>query len=534
MSAFDSESGLQKFVAIIGLFLSVAILGIFLATDSFAVFYFALGTAWLFLLPYHAKLATSIATAAYGSALILPYIPGRPFLWEFAALLGFSGLVITIAMRQHDRKAAETFRRMPWLFIGAALYCLALLVIMKQRGFGFRVLGSEQFGGRFYFQQLTCAIFPLLFTLSPVSERGLVKLLLLQQALAATYLVSDFAFSIAPEELFFLLRFFELSGDALTFEAQAMNLGLRRYQSLYIVGIAGIWLLLYRFRLSYFLSKGFMGPTWLLLGLFALGLMSGHRYLVLISSLTILIAGFAQKLYSPRNITIAALVGILGISFLYAFASSLPLTMQRAASVLPGIDIHSAARTDAEGTFITRRILREIGWTMVPDYLWLGRGFGHDSNDYSLSWDPTAITLHVNQGRFYNGFIGLLINTGLPGTIAMFLFLGSGTMLALRILRTIRQQGCDDMFLRMCSVLGSLWMANLVAFLFLHGDSEYALKTFALQAGVLIACERNLIARAKAAEAVQAEEAAAQAAAAEEESEEATVAPPRLSPGFSL
>ena len=130
---------------------------------------------------------------------------------------------------------------------------------------------------------------------------------------------------------------------------------------------------------------------------------------------------------------------------------------------------------------------------MIPQYLWVGRGFGQSGQgDHSLKWDPTAITYHINQGRFYNGFIGLMVNTGLFGTCFMLLFLFAGSVAAIKVIFHLREHGVDDEFSRVSCIVACLWMANVVAFIALHGDSEYAMKTFSLQAGLLIACQYML------------------------------------------
>jgi O-antigen ligase len=130
---------------------------------------------------------------------------------------------------------------------------------------------------------------------------------------------------------------------------------------------------------------------------------------------------------------------------------------------------------------------------MIPDHLWLGRGFGQDAlGDYSLFWDPTQVQYHVNQGRFFNGMVGLLVNTGLLGTFMMLLFLFSGTLLAFKVMRILREYGCEDDFARIASIITGLWMANAIGFILLHGDSEYAMKTFSLQAGLLLICHYHL------------------------------------------
>jgi hypothetical protein len=105
------------------------------------------------------------------------------------------------------------------------------------------------------------------------------------------------------------------------------------------------------------------------------------------------------------------------------------------------------------------------------------------------------VTIHVNQGRFYNGFIGLMVNTGLFGTIFMGVFLISGSMLAWRLIKYLRIYGVEDNFSRMTCIVAGTWMANIIAFFIFHGDAEYAMKTFSLQAGMLLACRRNLLER---------------------------------------
>jgi hypothetical protein len=74
----------------------------------------------------------------------------------------------------------------------------------------------------------------------------------------------------------------------------------------------------------------------------------------------------------------------------------------------------------------------------------------------------------------------------------MLLFLVSGSVVATKVILHLRKHGVDDDFSRVSCIIACLWMANVVAFIFLHGDSEYAMKTFSLQAGLLITCQYML------------------------------------------
>lgn len=482
-------------------------LGFLLASNQILVVLSVGGLAWLLLLPYHSKLAVYLSIATFSSALIVPFFPGRPFLWEFAALLAWTGLIVTVSMRRFSPDFGRMIHNHKWMLAGVIGYCVVLIITMYFRGFGLRVLGSDVQGGRFYFQQLTCAIFPFLFAMVFVEEKTLIRLFFLQYVLTTTYLVSDFVFSIAPANLFVVLQFFELPGDAANFEMQSRTFGIRRFQSFYVFSQGFFMLLLMFYKLKDFTSKKgvFLIPLGLII--IGIGLLSGHRYLALILTITVLVMSYSQRFWSPYNIGLAFCILLLGLAGLYAFSERLPLAAQRAISFLPGIEISGQARTDGEGTFMTRAILRGIGWQMAPDYFWLGRGFGMPTQDLSSFWDPTGITMHVNQGRFYNGFIGLIINTSLFGLATMLTFLGATSVLAWRIIGYLRYYEWDDPFARLCSIVTGLWTANVLAFLLFHGDSEYALKTFALQAGVLMACRNLLERRIKALEEGEDEEA---------------------------
>lgn len=493
--AIDSRFALQKLFWLVFAGMFTIVLGFLLASNAYGLVMLMAATAWLLLIPYHAQLSVILAVTTFNSALIFPYFPGRPFLWEFAALLAWSGLVLVLFLRRYPPDTARFFRDNKWLFIGAAGYCTVLVITMFYRGVGLRILGSEMMGGRFYFQQVTCAIFPLLFLMVKMDERTLKRLYILQCLLTTTYLVSDFVFSLAGDKLFLLLNFFELPGDAINFEVQNMRFGIRRFQSLSVMSSGFFFLFLVLFNLDELLTMRGVILVPLFVGIVGLGLLSGHRYLVLVVTGVFFFAALAQRFFTTRNNVIGATVLILCLMFAYGFAERMPLSGQRALSMLPGINIDKHAKSDGDGTLETRRILRKIGMNMMPDYFWMGRGFGQSSTDYSWMWDPTTITTHVNQGRFYNGFIGLMVNTGVFGTAFMLIFLGGGTALALRVIHFLRRYGCHDAFARMSSVVAGLWMTSTIAFLFLHGDSEYAMKTFSLVAGLLIACHRLLVAR---------------------------------------
>jgi hypothetical protein len=220
--------------AVIG---AVAILlGYLLADNPVLAILVVLGPLWLLTLPYHGHLSihVAIATFFFRSHHSIS-CRAESTLWEMAALCwGGPAWLITLFLRREHPAMGTMLRSNALLYIGVVGYCIVLLITMYYRGFGLRILGGEQMGGRFYIQQLICAVFPFLLAAIPTSERTLTRLFYLQCLLVATFLISEFRLA-NPRALLPLLQFFELSTDALTFEMQAEQFGIRRFQSMALI-----------------------------------------------------------------------------------------------------------------------------------------------------------------------------------------------------------------------------------------------------------------------------------------------------------
>ncbi len=479
-------------------FLAAIFVGLLLAGAPILLILALVGFAWLILLPYHAEIATTGAMMTFSSGFIVPGLPGRPLAWEAAALLGWTGVAIALALRRVSPDAGALFRRHRLLFFGAIAYCGVLIALMYFRGVGIRVFGGSQMGGRIYMQQLACAIFPLLFILKPMDEKRMLKLYTIQCVLALSFLPADFAFTYGGKLLEPLLYFLELPTDGLNFEAQAQHFGIRRFQSFFFVSLALICLLVTRKKYSDFFTRAGLWMWPAAFGLLALGLGGGHRNLLLLLAFVLPITAWTQRFFTP--IRVVGIVLVAGLCYLGAatFVRDLPLSAQRALSSVPGLEVDRQASEDGQATLNGRRAMRAAGFEMAKDYRWLGRGFGKPL-DVRSAFELDQTQWHMDLGIFYNGTVGILVNTGIPGTIAMFSFLGGGTLLAIRILRHVRRHGADDPFSRMASVLSALWIGQFFSFVFLHGDSEFAMRTFGLQAGMLLLCDYNFGQRLKAA-----------------------------------
>ncbi len=502
MSGPEIQFHIGKIVLLGMCLMSAIMVGLLLAGAPFILVLFLFSLTWLFTLPYHSTLAVALSVATFNSALILPGVPGRPLFWELAASLGWSGFLVAVALRQADPGVRERLARNRGLFVGVLGYVGVLLALIYYRGIGMKVFGvgsnSGQMGGRLYVQQLVCAIFPFLFLLRPPTEKWITRLFIIQSAMSLTFVLSDLAFSYSRGGLYYLLVFLELPGDGVNFEMQDMQFGMRRFQSLFLLSL-GLLSILWVWRpMRDYTNRS---ALWLLPvtgACFAIGLLGGHRALVLLVVISLIVCLWAQRFFTIQRVLFFVFISAFAYLFLRVYVQELPLAAQRALSPIPGMEVDRMARADGDATMDGRSQLRKAGWEASKDYRWLGRGFGKNQETSLYFYRYDMAYYFVDNGTFFNGTIGLLVNTGVPGIFFFFIVLGSGTATMFRILSHIRTVGAEDTFLRTSCVLAGLWAAQAGSFVFLHGDSEYALRTFALHASMLMACDWRIQVRKRA------------------------------------
>lgn len=480
----------QKGVVWIALLLGAVIFGFYMTSNTPLLVLGVAGLGWLSTLPYHGRLCIILGITTYGSALMVPLMPGRPFIWEVAALLGCSGIFMTFALRKYAPDFGENFRRYRWVLLGAIGYALVLLYLMRTHGLGLRISGGDRMGGRVYIQQLACSSFPIMMAMIRFPEGSLLRLFIVHLFLSFTFILSDIALAIGSE-MYWIFYILDLANDAVNFEFGSEVTGIRRFQSFSFVAVAMLQLLLIVVPMRKIFSKSAIWVVPALLAIAALGLPGGHRGVLVLLAGILLLTSWSQGIWSVVRLTGMALLLALFLGVVYAIGNTLPLAAQRTLAVLPGIKLDPVAVDDARSTLDGRATMRSVGMSLIPHYLWRGRGFGPTTEPVPFyGFDPYGtIAEHVNFGRFYNGPIGLMVNTGVPGTLCLLGMVTATSLVALRTMRFCRQNGVEDRFLRFASVNASSWMVNVFVFFFLHGDSEFAMNTFGLHSGLVLAAD---------------------------------------------
>ncbi len=498
MTAIEARMQVQKgflWIVVLG---AAIVFGFYMAVDSPLLILATLGLVWLATLPYHGRISAMMAITTYGSAFMLPMINGRPFLWEVSALLGWSGIVMLVILRRTDPEFGANLRRYRWIVLASVAYTCVLFYLMRTHGFGIRAMGGDRMGGRVYIQQVACAVFPLLFCALRFEERSFYRLYVAHLLLSFTFMISDFALA-GGSDLWWVFYFLDVANDAISFEIGTSATGMRRFQSFTLVAVAMYQLLLIMHPMRRLFNRHAIYMVPLFLVILAMGLPGGHRGVLIMFAGIGLLCAWGQRLFTMPRILLTGAIAVLLLSVVYTAARDLPLAAQRTLAVLPGIDLNPVAVEDARATFEGRVTMREVGLQLIPSYLWRGRGFGLSVEAVPFyGFDPYGVvTEHVSMGRFYNGPIGLMVNTGIPGTVCLVGFLVFVSRVAYRILVHVRTHGAEDRFSRMCCVIASLWLTQTFVFFVIHGDAEFAMNTFGLLAGTVITCDWALRRRAR-------------------------------------
>ena len=446
---------------------------------------------WAIALPYHAPLALAISMATFNSALIVPFSPGPMTVADAALLLAWSGVPLVIMLRRFPADTIYMVQTNKAIFIGVLVYLAALATIIVARGVGFGFLGDSAGGGKIYFRQLISVIIPLLFVVTPVDEKNFLRLATLYFVLSVTYLISDAVLAIMPGAANLILSVLQLPTDAVFFEFSTRQFGFRRLQSLFYVCPKIVFALLMYFSLKDVLGRRawWLIPT--MLFVLGVGLGSGHRANLIHTGAFFLVLFLVQRAFTPRHLILIVSTTVLGTALLYATAEFMPSAVQRAVSFLPGIEVDSNVAADAAATWSSRIETTRRGVEMIPDFWLLGRGFTRYADLIPNSREVLdSVAYAVLQGHFLNGFVGLMVNTGLLGTAGLCIFLFAGGRLAGTVVGQARVIGFDSTLARTGSVVASLYFVDLVFFFLLEGNVDWALSRFGMYVGILFACER--------------------------------------------
>jgi len=366
---------------------------------------------------YHFMLVT------WGTSAVIFFLPGRPHLWLLAVFLSL-GISITHRILDRDYR----FIKVPQLTRPMLVLAAVVLVTAQLTGgIGFRALGGESYGGRKYVFVLTsiAAYFALTAFRIPPAKVGLFVGLYFLGAL--TNFIGDLFAAVDPSLYFIFLLFppnFLVEGGI---EVGTTRLGGLAFASTAIFsfmmaryGIRGIFLSGKPLRLVAFIALSFAG------------LYGGYRSTLITYIMVFAVQFFLEGLHRTRALPIFTLLAVLSAAVAVPFASHLPHTVQRTLTFLP-IKLDPIARADAEGSTDWRLRMWKAVLPQVPEYLFLGKGYGLSRSDLLYMQGATA-TAAISEdqwgsalaGDYHNGPLSVLIPFGIWGMLAFIWLMIAG------------------------------------------------------------------------------------------------------------
>jgi hypothetical protein len=353
---------------------------------------------------------------------VLFFVPGRPQIWVAAAFLSFAFMIVQKAMSAPMRPVRVKMITIPLVVLVAIVFITAYF----RGGVGFQAFGSSIIGGKAYFWILaaTLGYFAITANEVPLEKRRFYLNLFLLGALANA--IGSSLDYVAPS-FHYIFRLFPV--DRLSMSGEGSNIG--RYYGLAIAAMALFYYVLSRWPLRELLTL--RRPFGLLLllfsGLVVLG--SGYRGNFLLIGLVFAAVFFFEGLVRSRFLLPFLCAGIILSAAAVPFASKLPMPIQRAISVVPFIEVNTAARIEAQLSTDWRINMWRVVIPEIPRYLWLGKGIGISSSDLEMAQTMAnrgpmgPYELALQTGAYHNGPLTILIPFGIWGALAWLWFLGA-------------------------------------------------------------------------------------------------------------
>lgn len=419
-------------------------------------------------LPILLKSHHTLLVFSLNAALIVAFLPGSPNVWM---LMMFVSGGLTLLGRIMDKN-----RRLLWVpSVAWPLILLGAVVLVTSKitgGFGLRALGSGAYGGKKYFfvWGAILVFFAVSWVRIPVQRAlGIMNGYLLS---GLSSVLSNLVYMAGPAA--WILYNFIPWDIAMHQIYEDYDGGPGGEQFTRLGGLTAAAHTLVPFLMMHLGVRGMLDyrTPWKMGALMAvifMGALGGFRSYIVFVVLLFAVQFIAEGLMRTRLLPMVLLATALGFAALIPLASRMPLSIQRALSVLP-LPVSQAARFDAEQSNAWRQYL----WTMVlpdiPKYLWVGKGFTASATDYYLTLQMVRRGMRTDQelmilsGDYHNGPLSVLLPFGVWGVLTFGWFAWSSIRLLYRNFRY-----GDPKLQKINTFLLSFFIAKLLYFCLIFG-----------------------------------------------------------------
>jgi hypothetical protein len=410
---------------------------------------------------------------------IVFFLPGHPQTWLVGIALSFSISMTHRILNKNVQPVRVPEVSRPLI----AMFVVVLLTAQMTGGIGFRLLGSETYGGKRYF----FLIFSIIGYFALAAQRIPVKKAALYAGLfylgGVTCVMGDLFSVISPGFRYVFLFF-----PVYSINGAPLELGVTRLAGLSASCVAVFSYMLARFGVRGIFLAGRPWRTVLFVGITLFGTYGGFRSYLLNCAIIFTMIFFLEGLHRTKLFPALGLVAALALALTIPFVGNLPLNLQRSLAFLP-VSIDPEARRSAEMSSEWRLKMWQAVLPQVPQYLLLGKGLAMTPEDVLSGMDDESRRSGEDQwataaraGDYHNGPLSVVIPFGIWGAIAFGWFALSG----LRVLLNNYRYG--DPYLRTYNALILAdYSTRLVMFLFVVGSFYSDITQFAGWIGFSVA-----------------------------------------------
>jgi hypothetical protein len=193
-----------------------------------------------------------------------------------------------------------------------------------------------------------------------------------------------------------------------------------------------------------------------------------------------------EGLFRSRLMPVLCCGGLLILVAVAATSEHLPLSIQRALSVVPFLKVSEDASGSASASSDWRVQMWHEVLPEIPQHLILGKGYSIDLQDLEKLKTTTAGNEGVEgaklAGDYHNGPLSVIIPFGLGGVIGFVWLIGAGV----RVLRNNFKYG-DPAFRNINTYLLAAYITKIVFFMFVFGSFAADLTGFLGMLGMSVA-----------------------------------------------
>jgi hypothetical protein len=427
------------------------------------------------------------------------FLPGPPELWLVMALVSLSFAVVQRSLNKEMQFISVPSLTLPLVYLLVVVAGTAWFT----GGIGVRALGGQSFGGRGYLWIFGGALGFWAITSRRISleKASLCTGLFLLGGLTN---VIPTLIAFGPPEFYNLAMVFPVGYGELGKIASALGFAtgfgenIERFSGLTFSCMALFYFMLARYGIRNMLSATKFWKFVLLVALVLIGALGGFRTMIVLLGLTFLLTFYFEGLFRSRYAAIFVGATVLGWALLVPLADKLPLSIQRALSILP-LNIDPVARFEAHASSEWRVEMWKILLPEIPHYLWLGKGLAVSGGGMELAGDLAARgqmssqDLSILVGNYHSGPLTVLIPFGIWGAIGWLWFL----IASIRALYLNYRLG-DEFLRKINTFLLAYFLARTVVFFTVYGDFRSDVAFFAGIVGFSVALNGGIRKQANA------------------------------------